>query len=171
MTADLSQATVEDLARELRRRTLPDEAMDAAFDLTPRVTDSRLRDLYQVIVVRMLREAEHLPVNTAQRLIVDRIATGFVMAKQFEARRLGDNQGFSNVSMLKDFNAHWLAMTTEFNKQIQLAKPSDREMVRRMVKDAVEVTFKEALRDALVPQDKAQELLRRLVGALDDRGV
>lgn len=168
---DLSGASLAELSRELRRRTSPDQALDAAFDLTDQVSDDRLRALYEVLTVRMMREAEHLPVATAQYLIIERICSAYVMLKQKENLPLGDGQGFATAGVLKEFNQFWLSMTQEFNKQLQASKPSDREMIRRMVQDAVETVTKEAYADHIIEGPQAQELMKRMAHAFDERGV
>lgn len=90
------------------------EDLDAAFELPDdAVPDPRLRALYEVLVHRMREEAKHLPMNTVQQLLIERIAFNYVVLRSKERGELG---GFAHSTVQKDFNTFWLSMTQEFNR-------------------------------------------------------
>lgn len=87
--------------------------LDAAFELPEVVTDPKLRGLYEVLVSRMRAEAAHLPMNTVQQLLIERIAFNYIVLRSKERGELG---GFSGANVQKDYNTFWLSMTSEFNR-------------------------------------------------------
>lgn len=89
--------------------------LDAAFTLPETVEDVQLRGLYEVLVHRMRKEAENLPMNTVQQLLIERIAYNYIVMRSRERGELG---GFVNSNSQKDFNAFWLSMTQEFNRML-----------------------------------------------------
>lgn len=89
--------------------------LDAAFTLPDVVEDERLRGLYEVLVHRMRKEAEPLPMNTVQQLLIERIAYNYIVMRSRESGELG---GFTSASVQKDFNTFWLSMTQEFNRML-----------------------------------------------------
>jgi hypothetical protein len=91
----------------------PLDDLDYAFELPSVVTDAKLRSLYEVLVHRMRQEARHLPMNTVQQLLIERIATNYIVLRSKER---GDLGGFAHAGVQKDYNTFWLAMTAEFNR-------------------------------------------------------
>lgn len=89
--------------------------MDEAFTLPDSVTDPKLRALYEVLVARLRQEAEHLPMNTVQQLLIERIAYNYIVLRSKERGELG---GFAHSAIQKDFNTFWLSMTQEFNRML-----------------------------------------------------
>jgi hypothetical protein len=134
---DLSAATIEDLRAELLTRTAGPESLDKAFTLPEWVTTPALREVYEVIVVRMRNEAKHIPMNTVQQLLIERIAMNYIVMKFRESRPLGDDQGFQHAGVIKDWNTFWLASTKEFTDLLVKFKPSDKEAVLAQVRDVI----------------------------------
>lgn len=89
--------------------------LDAAFTLPDVVDNADLRALYEVLVHRMRKEAEGLPMNTVQQLLIERIAFNYIVLRAKEGGALG---GFTTANVQKDFNAFWLSMTQEFNRML-----------------------------------------------------
>lgn len=98
----------------------PLEDLDAAFELPEHITDTRLRNLYEVLVHRMRKEAKHLPMNTVQQLLIERIAYNYIVLRSKERGELG---GFNNSNVQKDYNSFWLTMTAEFNRMLGKTEP------------------------------------------------
>jgi hypothetical protein len=94
------------------------DSLDGAFTLPQEITDdARLQRLYEVIVSRMRRESEGVPMNTIQTLLMERIALNYIVMKARE-------QGLLNplsAAAQKDHQTWWLAMTAQFNKQLNKA--------------------------------------------------
>jgi hypothetical protein len=90
-------------------------ALDGAFELPDTITDPKLRGLYEVLVSRMRDEAKHLPMNTVQQLLIERIAYNYIVLR---AKERGEFGGFGSTSVQKDFNTFWLSMTQEFNRML-----------------------------------------------------
>lgn len=98
-----------------RRAPVDITALDDAFMLPDTITDQKLRNLYEVLVARMRDEAKHLPMNTVQQLLIERIAYNYIILRTKEKGELG---GFGSTSVQKDFNTFWLSMTQEFNRML-----------------------------------------------------
>ncbi len=90
-------------------------SLDDAFTLPETITDPSLRGLYEVLVSRMRNEAKHLPMNTVQQLLIERIAYNYIVLR---AKERGEFGGFGSTSVQKDFNTFWLSMTQEFNRML-----------------------------------------------------
>jgi hypothetical protein len=113
--------------------------LDEAFTLPPEPGEDtpgvhipqQLRELFEFLVVRMRREAHHLPMNTVQQLLIERIAFNYIMLKAKERRPLGDDQGFQHAGIQKDWNTFWLSMTGQFNDLLLKNRASDEELRRQ----------------------------------------
>lgn len=107
----------------------PLDGLDAAFTLPDNIDDADLRELYDVLVVRMRREAEGLAMNTVQILLIERIAYNYVVMRHRERRPTTGPGATANTRDHKDFNTFWLSMTQEFNRQLNVAKTDIRKQV------------------------------------------
>jgi hypothetical protein len=163
---DLSGATVAELSAELVARTASPESLDRAFTLPEWMTDENLREVYEVIVARMRREAAHIPMNTVQQLLIERIALNYIIMKFREGRPLGDEQGFQHAGVIKDWNTFWLASTREFADLMLKFRPSDKEAVLTQVRDVLTEVLG-TIDDAALRSD----LLRRFVSTFDRAGL
>jgi hypothetical protein len=134
--------------------------LDRAFTLPDVIEDVELRELYEVLVARMRREAEHLPMNTVQQLLIERIAFNYIAMRWYEARRL-----FAHTTAQKEFNTFWLSMTREFNAQL---RAQDDEARNALIKQIVGI-----ITDVLTPEDPAiRERLRdRFSDAFKEYGI
>ena len=143
----------------------PAADLDAAFTLPDNIEDPRWRELYEVIVTRMRREAQGLPMNTVQALLIERIAYNYIVLRVKEAAS-GTSQGFAHATAQKEFNTFWLSMTVEFNRLLRTADSDFRAQVVQQVAQVVNASL-EVIKD---PQVKA-DVRRRLADELEGMGL
>lgn len=155
---DLSKATVAELNAELIRKTAGADALDKLFTLPELIDDQVLRDSYEVIVARMRREAGHIQMNTIQQLLMERIALNYIVLRYRESKPVGAEQGFTHAGVQKDFNTFWLTMTREFNELLARFRPSDKDAVMGLVKQAVEEILA-TVEDGAIRNDLAQRFV------------
>lgn len=92
----------------------PADTLDVVFDGTNAFTGTTWEPMFMEIVRRLRSEADGLPMNTAQILLIERMATFYVMQRQREAE--ADAPLTANAQ--KGATDAWLSMTQEFNKQL-----------------------------------------------------
>lgn len=139
--------------------------LDAAFELPDIITDARLRSLYEVLVYRMRDEAKHLPMNTVQQLLIERIAYNYIALRSKEAVP----DGFGSTSGQKDYNSFWLSMTSEFNKllgKVEPLKGADRVMFLKEIQQII-VNTVATVADPRVRND----LLEKMAAAFESAGI
>jgi hypothetical protein len=109
--------------------------LDAAFDLPESaVPDLKYRMLYQVIVDRLLDESQNVPMNTAQLLLIERIAANYIYIK------VRESGGIENMNPLAQdkMNTYFLATLAQFQKMLAKATAQeDREQTLREVRDII----------------------------------
>lgn len=130
---------------------MANEDLDEVFHLDENVTDDdRLRAIYEVIVHRMQIEADLLPMNTVQLLLIERIAANYIALRSKEAH------GFEHDSDQRAFNSFWLSLTREFNSMLRDAEKSQKAVLFASIVDTI--------RSALVAEDPVlrQRVLARL---------
>jgi hypothetical protein len=88
------------------------------FDLSEDIKSDELRLLFEQIVHRMRTEAAHLPMNTVQQLVIERIARCYVLMLQWE--RAGK---FSIPQQMK-YTEFWMKLATQFNMMLLRAAPA-----------------------------------------------
>lgn len=142
------------------------DSLDAAFELPEVVTDQKLRVLYEVLVHRMLKEAEHLPMTTVQTLLIERIAFNYIVLRSKERGELG---GFNNSSIQKDYNTFWLAMTQEFNRllgKVEGIGVADRKSMLKEVQQVIMGVL------ATINDTRLRtELMEKMAAGFDARGI
>jgi hypothetical protein len=131
---DLSAATVAELNAELIRRTAGVDSLDALFELPDWIDDPQLCNAYEIIVARLRREIEHVPLNTLQQLRIERIAFNYITLKFRESRAASE---FAFAEQLKDWNTYWAAITREFDAVLKAWKPREQDAIMSVVKAAV----------------------------------
>jgi len=140
--------------------------LDAAFELPDVVTDEKLRGLYEVLVARMRNEARHLPMNTVQQLLIERIAFNYIVLRSKERGELG---GFAHSNVQKDYNSFWLGMTAEFNRLLGKSEPmsgADRKALLREMQQLIIETV------ATVPDVRTRsDLLEKMANAFEKAGI
>ncbi len=93
----------------------PSPGLERAFRLPAMIReDPELVALYEEAVERLEAEAKGIPMNTVQRLLMERLATFYVTIKYRE-----DTDSWAGASQQKDFNTYWLSLTSEFNTILQ----------------------------------------------------
>lgn len=147
MSEDFGQAFEfnEDDFRAMWNGADGEDSLDGAFELPTFVTENpRLHQLHGAIVRRLRKEAEGLPMDTIQTLLLERIAFNYIVMK---AREMGFLD-MGNARAQKDFQTFWLAMTNQFSKNLQKATAAeDRERTLREVRDIVINTLTSAVDD------------------------
>jgi hypothetical protein len=121
----------------------PLDSLDLAFTLPDNITDENLRKLYEILVVRMRRESAHLPMNTVQQLLIERIAYNYIVMRYKEAAVSPENGGFQHATQQKEYNTFWLSMTQEFNKQLKTVDVDFRAQVMKAMAVAVADVLRE----------------------------
>jgi len=140
--------------------------LDGAFELPEEINDPKLRELYEVLVFRMRNEAKHLPMNTVQQLLIERIAYNYIVLRSKERGSLG---GFNNSNIQKDFNTFWLSMTQEFNRMLGKTDPMssvERKTLMREMQEIIMSTVS-TISDPRVRAD----VLEKMAAAFETAGI
>ncbi len=130
--------------------------LDDAFTLPDAVSDAKLRSLYEVLVVRMRKEARDLPMTTVQQLLIERIAYNYIVLR---SRENGEMGGFQSAAIQKDFNTFWLSMTQEFNRMLNKQETltgNERKNLLRAVQQTILKTVNASVSD---PQTRSALLV------------
>lgn len=155
----VTRSDKEDMPRNL-------DDLDGAFDLPDSVEDPKLRSLYEVLVHRMRGEARHLPMNTVQQLLIERICYNYIVLRGKERGQLG---GFAHATVQKDFNIFWLSLTAEFNRMLGKTDSIGGTDRKALLKDVQAIIVKTV---GTVPDPKVRgELLEKLALAFDSAGI
>lgn len=142
------------------------EDLDWAFTCPASVTDEDLRGGYEVLVARFRSEGEHLPLNTAFQLVIERAITTYIKHKFSERREYGDTGGFADPRQEKDSNALVRDMLHEVSDMLRKNHPNaDRELVLAEVKEII-LGVMRGLSDTSVRDD----LARRFAVAFERSG-
>jgi hypothetical protein len=143
------------------------EALDKAFDLPEEICSDRdLRELYEIIVARLRNEVSRLGVSTLRELLIERIATNYIILKLRERTKLGAAGGFQHASQQKDYNLFWLQAAKELNTIIMGSSKSERDKILTEVRDIVVSTL-EQVADVGV----RTELVGKFSEAFDRAGI
>lgn len=129
------------------------EDLDAAFELPEIIEDPKLRGLYEVLVHRMRDEAQHIPMNTIQQLLIERIAYNYIVLRSKERGELG---GFNTASIQKDFNTFWLDMTREFNRMLgkgEAMNTGEKKALLKEIQQVIVQTVSKTVADAKTRSD------------------
>lgn len=141
--------------------------LDWAFSCPASVTDEDLRGGYEILVARFRREGEHLPLDTAYQLIVERVTTMYVKAKQTERREYGKEGGFEHAGQEKDFNIFVLKLLHEVNEVLREYRPAaDRELTLEQVKEVI-LSVMGSVSDPVIRDG----LARQFAVAFEQRGL
>lgn len=140
------------------------DALDDAYELPDTFDDPKLRQLYEVLIARMRKEAEDLPMNTVQQLLIERIAFNYIVLR---AREKGDMGGFGTAAGQKEFNVFWLSMTQEFNRMLtktETMSGTDRKQLLRAVQGLILNTVNASVNDPKTRSD----LLSNMAAAFEN---
>jgi hypothetical protein len=144
-------------------------SLDVVFTLPVGIENPMLVQMYEVLVHRMRREAQHLPMSTVQQLLIERIAMAYVVLR---AREIGAMEGFAHATEAKNANSFWLSMVEEFNQilrskapETQLANESH-EASLRLIRDVVVNVISSS-----VPVENRKSVMENLANAFADVGL
>lgn len=119
--------------------------LESAFELPESaVPDIQFRMLHTALVQKLLEEAKNVPMQTAQYVLIERIATTYIYIKYKESA------GFENLNPLAQDkqNVYLLSLLAQFQKMLAKATAQeDRDMVVREVGDIIRRVFKAAAND------------------------
>lgn len=140
---------------------ISDDGMAIIFTLPEVLSEHpQLRMMYDDIIARLRSEANGLPMNTVQLLLLERIAFYYVVMKFSEL-----NGGVSPL-VVKDMIKHWQSMTTEFNRQLAAGHEKLRDALLLSVYEVVN----KAVSEVADPEIKAS-LRQRLSGDFAEMGL
>jgi hypothetical protein len=119
--------------------------LEAAFELPESaVPDLNFRMLHMALVNKLLDEAKNVPMQTAQYILIERIATKYIYIK------FRENQGFDSMNPIAadKENTHLLALLAQFQKMLAKATAQeDREATLREVRDIIVRVFRSSAGD------------------------
>lgn len=147
-----------------RMMGIGEDSLEAAFELPAFVTEHpALVQLHGAICRRLRKEAEGVPMDTIQELLLERIAFNYIVMKARERGVLS----LGSERAQKDFQTFWLAMTNQFSKNLQKATAAeDRARTLREVRDIVIDTLSQV-------EDKTTKdhLLHQFAQAFQQAGI
>ena len=114
----------------------PDDELERAYRLPDVIAaDEELQALYDTLVQRLRTEALGLPLTTAQYLLIERIATKYVII------RYREQTGWLGVNAEKETNQQWLDLLKEWNRVLASSQEQMRaallEQVQKITLEAV----------------------------------
>lgn len=128
--------------------------LEAAFELPESaVPDLNFRMLHTALVQKLLEEAKNVPMQTAQYVLIERIATTYIYIKYREA------SGFENLNpVVQDKqNVYLLSLLAQFQKMLAKATAQeDRENTMREVRDIIVRVMKNSGKDPVKQQAFAE---------------
>lgn len=141
--------------------------LDWAFTCPDSVTDEDLRSGYEILVARFRGEGEHLPLNTAFQLLIERTINSYIKLKQTERRKYKAAGGFQHAGQEKDFNVFVQGMLHEVNDMLRKNHPTaDKEFVLQQVKDVIL-----AVMGGIPDPATRDDLARRFAVAFEQNGL
>lgn len=134
----------------------PTDGLERAFELPAYIAeDEVLSDLYAAMVDRLRHEADGLPMPTMQHILMERIATKYVLIKYHEYT------GWTGmgVSAERDANAQWLDLVKEWNRLLAAGEEKLRDALLLQMSDI----FIAAVEELDKEEDKRK--MRRVLSA------
>lgn len=113
------------------------EDLDFMFALDEAVNSEELRAGYEILVSRLRKESKDLPLNTAQQILIERLAHEYVTQKWRESLPLGTANGFANITAMRDAKSNLLAMIKELNAG--LARVDDESRRKAWMREMQEI--------------------------------
>lgn len=126
--------------------------MSFNFDLTDRLPAELAGDEHWTkaraeLLASMRADADGLPLTTSMNLIMERMATFYTITRKREA----DPDYKVSANDMRQNNAQWLAMTTEFNRQITIGEDNRRhamiERILSIIKNSLMMIEDDKVRD------------------------
>jgi hypothetical protein len=129
--------------------------LEAAFELPESaVEDLNFRMLHTALVQKLLEEAKNIPMQTAQYILIERIATTYIYIKYKES------SGFDTLNPIAQDkqNIYLLSLLAQFQKMLAKATAQeDRENTLREVRDIIVRVARSS--DSSAKQEVLQELI------------
>jgi hypothetical protein len=125
-----------------------------------------LLEIFNVIVVRLQEESKGVPMNTLQLMLLERVATNYIILRWRERQAVGTFGAFEHTTAAKDFNSFWLQSHKELNSQI--GQKSEEEVLSSIAK-----RFGAVIDDVLsgMPESQATDLRGRFADAFSTAGL
>lgn len=128
----------------------PVDGMAYAFTPPEHIREHEaLNELFETIVARMRHEAEGIPMETNQLLLLAQIAMDFVEMKY------RDEFGWTGTNARKDAKAQWISLMAEWR---QVLKDNKEKISEQIVADFVRIT-NEALKKIRNDEDRKNAAL------------
>jgi uncharacterized protein YejL (UPF0352 family) len=141
--------------------------LDWAFTCPASVTDDDLRAGYEILTARFRAEGEHLPLNTAWQLLIERTVNAYIKVKQAERKKYKEAGGFEHPGQEKDYNIYVQNMLHEINEVLRKHYPTaDRDLTLQQVREVI-LDVMGGIPDAAVRDD----LARRFAAAFEQSGL
>lgn len=140
----------------------PLDDLDRAFKLPEHISEEspELGHLFEVMVIRLRREAQHVGLPTLQLLLIERVANLYVQMKYLE-----ETQGWTKASEQKDFNTFWLAIATELGRNMRGADAEAKQHIVQAMANVVLSVIKTEISDEAEQSLFKQKLANALVEA------
>lgn len=117
------------------------EFLESAFELGDDGVPVKYTMLHTAIMQKMLEEAKNVPMTTANYILIERIATNYIIIKMREAA------GFDMINPIAQDkqNVYLLSVLAQFQKMLAKATAQeDREATLREVRDIIAKVFKQS---------------------------
>lgn len=124
--------------------------LEAAFALPRELFTGHpdLVDLYEELIANLRTEAFGIPMTSMQVILIERIATKYVLIKYRE------REGWIGVNAEKDSNAQWLDLVKEWNKLLA----QGHEQMRERLLEQVEKITSDGVK--LIPDAETRQKVR-----------
>ena len=141
--------------------------LDWAFTCPASVEDDDLRAGFEILVARFRAEGEHLPLNTAWQLLIERTVTAYVKVKQIERKKYKEKGAFEHAGQEKDYNGYVNGLLHEVNEVLRRNYPSaDRDLTLQQVREVI----LEVVR-GLPDKNSRDDMARRFAVAFEEHGL
>lgn len=127
--------------------------MSSLFDNEDQYLPSELQEapewkaIRNEVIVSLKKESEGLPMTTAQQMMLERLATFYVLLRKRETEP-GSKLSFAEIRQNQD---QWLKMATEFNKQLVVGEDKRRhamlESIQKIIINAITLIDDERTRE------------------------
>jgi hypothetical protein len=142
------------------------ELPEGAYQLPAYIVADRpeLQEVHTELVRRLRADASHAPMGTVLELLLERIATNYIIIRWRESAPLGAG-AFEHSTAAKEYNAFWLAMVKEFSAQVKATDADYRDALLQQVNGAISSAL------AGMHEDVAAPLRERFAEAFDRAGL
>lgn len=96
----------------------------------------RYQAYYDEIIAQFRRDSEGIPMEGNQRLLIERIAAGYVRIRHIE-----DHNAARSLTGEKDLNTQWMEKVKEFNRLLQSNQEQTQDNLFTKFRDAANAAF------------------------------